>query len=164
MKTLREAREQKYDNLRFDLLLLVGTQPEHDIDPARLDDAVLVQAGKALSQRLQVLRESELAYRQARATAEQMSAAAAAAATEAREGNRVDKRALLRLNQQHTPPPGALWLARWQLLRQSSGEQSSIYAEQADAVSYARKHWAECRTVRSERPAAPEELFEEVTP
>jgi hypothetical protein len=91
--TYRERLEVRYDELRFDLLLMVGVQPEHDIDPATLDDAALVETGKALAQRLQVLRESELAYQQARITAEQMSAAAAVVTTEVREANRARRRA-----------------------------------------------------------------------
>jgi hypothetical protein len=91
--TYRERLEGRYDDLRSDLLLLAGTQPEHDIDPVTLNDAALVETGKALARRLQVLRDSELAYQQARITAEQMSAAAAAAATEVREANRARKRA-----------------------------------------------------------------------
>lgn len=61
MTNLRQKREQKYNDLRHDLLLLVGTQPEHDIDLATLADDELVQAGKALARRLVVLRDSELA-------------------------------------------------------------------------------------------------------
>jgi hypothetical protein len=92
----RERLEGRYDDLRFDLLLMVGVQPEHDIDPATLDNAALVETGKALAQRLQVLRESELAYQQARIITEQISAVAAMVATEAREANRARKRAQLR--------------------------------------------------------------------
>jgi DNA primase len=91
--TYRERLEDRFDQLRFDLLLLVGVQPEHNIDMATLDDANLVETGKALVQRLRILRESELAYQQARITAEQMSAAVAAAAEEACEANRAHKRA-----------------------------------------------------------------------
>jgi hypothetical protein len=153
MTNLRQKREQKYNDLRHDLLLLVGVQPEHDIDLATLDDAALVEAGKKLSQRLVVLRESELARQQAKDYDEAHAASYQAAVVIAQN-----------LNDEHPAPTGASWLCKWQLVRHATNEKSSIYAEQQDAVSYARKHWSECKTPRVQRPAAPEELFEEQAP
>jgi hypothetical protein len=148
--TYRERLEVRFDALRYDLLLLVGTQPEHDIDLASLDDAALVEAGKALARRLVVLRDSELARQQAKDYDETHAAGYQAAVAITRA-----------LNDAHDAPTGTSWVCKWQLVRHATNEKTSIYAEQADAVSYARKHWSECKAPRLQRPAAPEGLFED---
>lgn len=91
----RERLEARYDDLRTELLLLVGIQPEHDIDLATLDDTDLIADGKALAARLRQLRKSRTAFRQACATAEQINAAAATVAAGIRESNRARKDALV---------------------------------------------------------------------
>lgn len=132
--TYRERLENRFAELQFDLLLLVGTQPEHNIDLATLDDAALVQTGKQLNRRLAELRESETERQRAR-DYDAIDAAGYDAAVAIAQA----------LNTEHEAPVGTSWQRRWQLVRHRTNEKTSIYAEQADAISYARRTWKECK-------------------